>query len=52
MVRNYRPNFLERYLRNLAAFNSHDDDETYDEAMPFERRARLITKGDPREFMG
>ncbi len=47
MSRSYYPNNLERYLRNLIAFDIHDDEST-----PFERRGKAITKGDPREFMG
>jgi hypothetical protein len=42
---------LERYLRNLIAFDGYDDGN-YDESVPFERRTKAITKGDPREFMG
>ncbi|CAF2491864.1 unnamed protein product [Rotaria sp. Silwood2] len=49
--RAYRSNSLERYLRYLIAEDIRDG-EKYDEAMPFERRAKAITKGDPREFMG
>ncbi len=49
--RAYRPNSFQRYLRNLIAFDNHDDGN-YDEAVPFERRSKAITKGDPREFMG
>jgi hypothetical protein len=51
MSRSYNPSILERYLRNLIAFDTHDDDK-YDESIPFERRTKAITKGDPREFMG
>lgn len=46
--RPYRSHTLERYLRNLLA----RDDAKDDPAMPFERRGKAITKGDPREFMG
>ncbi|CAF1074235.1 unnamed protein product [Rotaria sp. Silwood1] len=49
--RAYRSSSLERYLRNLIAEDIRDS-EKYDEAMPFERRSKAITKGDPREFMG
>ncbi|CAF0960522.1 unnamed protein product [Adineta ricciae] len=42
--RAYRSHALERYLRSMLA----DDDD----AIPFERRGKSITKGDPREFMG
>jgi hypothetical protein len=42
---------MERYLRNLVALDIHDD-ERDDETIPFERRTKSITKGDPREFMG
>ena len=48
--RGYRPSLLNRYLRNLMAFELND--EKYDDAAPFERRGKAITKGDPREFMG
>jgi len=51
VARSYRPSSLERYLRNLIALDAHDDGN-YDESMPFERRGKAITKGDPREFMG
>ena len=51
LSRSYHPNSLERYLRNLIALSNHDDDK-YDESVPFERRTKAITKGDPREFMG
>jgi len=47
----YRPRSLERYLRNLVDFD-FDRVDTYDESIPFERRTKAITKGDPREFMG
>jgi hypothetical protein len=47
----YRRDNLERYLRNLIASNMYDDKQN-DDAIPFERRAKAITKGDPREFMG
>jgi hypothetical protein len=47
VTRSDRSSPLERYLRNLLAFDNHDD-----EVMPFVRRFKAITKGDPREFMG
>jgi hypothetical protein len=51
MNRAYRSGSLERYLRNLLAFETLNN-EKYDESVPFERRTKAITKGDPREFMG
>jgi hypothetical protein len=51
MSRSFYPHNLERYLRKLIAMDTHDDDK-YDESVPFERRTKAITKGDPREFMG
>ncbi len=51
MNRAYQVRSLERYLRNLIALDGYDDGN-YDESVPFERRTKAITKGDPREFMG
>lgn len=49
--RNYRPNNLERYIRNLIALDTSEDANNQ-ESTQFERRVKAITKGDPREFMG
>jgi len=51
VTRSDRSSHLERYLRNLLAFDNHDEEKN-DEVMPFVRRFKAITKGDPREFMG
>ena len=51
MTRADRSHALERYLRNLLAFDNQNDENNY-EVMRVERRGKAITKGDPREFMG
>jgi hypothetical protein len=52
LTRGVRQSYLDRYLRNLIAFDIDDDDDKNNESIPFERRTKAITKGDPREFMG
>jgi len=51
LTRGLRQSFFDRYLRHLIAADFPDDDKT-DVSIPFERRIKAITKGDPREFMG
>ncbi len=50
-TRSHQPSILKKFLNNLLALEMHEL-KLNDNPIPFERRRRPITKGDPREFVG